>query len=126
MASPRQPNRRDRLSLIIDRDGPYCVWCSAMFDDRLNTATTEHLVPRIKGGPSWSENELAACKRCNGERGHQSAVAWMLECEGLGRSTRREIVARAFERLEATILERGGQRRARAYIASQQRRLRNL
>lgn len=126
MAATRQPNRRERLSLVIERDGPFCVWCSAPFDSRLNTATTEHLVPRIKGGPSWIENELASCKRCNGERGHQSAVAWLLECEGLGRTPQRATIARAFERLQEAIEHRGGQRRARTYIFSQQRRLRNL
>ena len=64
-----------RMDQILLRDGPYCVWCAAPLDNTpgsIHQATTEHLVPRIKGGPSWVENELAACRRCNGERGHQS------------------------------------------------------
>ena len=113
--------------MILDRDGPFCVWCSAPLDNSpggLNKPTTEHLVPRIKGGPSWLENELAACRRCNGERGHQGPAGWLQDCEGLGRSTRRDVVIAALERLQAAIAERGGQRRARPYIASQLRRLR--
>ena len=50
---PRQMDRRQRMEAILERDGDLCVWCSVQFDDRLNPATTEHLVPSIKGGPSW-------------------------------------------------------------------------
>ena len=122
----RQLNRRERMELILDRDGPYCIWCSAPLDSSRNTPTSEHVVPRIKGGPSWIENEVAACKRCNNERGHQSAVGWLLECEGLGRQTRRDVLLAALERLQHAIIEKGGQRRARPYIASQLRRLKKL
>lgn len=117
------------MQLIIDRDGPWCVWCSAPLDNAptaLNRPTTEHLVPRIKGGPSWMENELAACRRCNGERGHQGPAGWILECEGLGRACRRDLVITALERLQNAIVARGGQRRARPYIDSQLRRLRKM
>jgi len=37
----------------------------------------------------------------------------------------RRVLLRALERLEAAIAERGGQRRARPYVAAQLRRLRN-
>ena len=122
----RQLNRRERMERILERDGYYCVWCSAPLTSTLNTPTTEHLVPRIKGGPSWIENELAACKRCNNERGHQSPAGWLQECIGLGRTPRHDVVIAALERLQAAIVERGGQRRARPYIDSQLRRLRKM
>lgn len=120
----RLPGRRERLALVLERDGPWCVWCSAPFDAKLNQPTTEHLVPRIKGGPSWLENELAACRRCNSERGHQSPAHWLHECEGLGRVPRTDVIVEALERLTVAIRERGGQRRARPYIESQLRRMR--
>lgn len=123
MNGHRLPNRRERLAMILERDGPWCVWCSAPLDSRLNVPTTEHLVPRIKGGPSWLENELAACRRCNSERGHRSPAAWLDECEGLGRTPRRDVVIGALRGLAAAIATRGGQRRARPYIQSQLRRL---
>jgi hypothetical protein len=72
------------------------------------------------------ENELAACRRCNGERGHQTISGWVADCRGLGRTPRLEVVVAALERLQQAILERGGQRRARPYISSQLRRLRRM
>ena len=124
-----QPNRRERMDRIIERDGPWCVWCSAPLDTSpgaLNPPTTEHMVPRIKGGPSWIENELAACRRCNSERGHQTLAGWLQDCRGLGRTPRTEVIIAGLERLQAAIDERGGLRRARPYIASQLRRLRRM
>ena len=111
------------MEVILDRDGPTCVWCGSPFDERLNTATTEHLVPRIKGGPSWVENEVAACSRCNSARGHRGLGEFADECEGLGRTVDRERIIRCLNALTAAIVERGGQRRARPYIATQLRRL---
>jgi hypothetical protein len=80
-------------------------------------------VPRIKGGPSWIENELAACRRCNGERGHRTPGEWFDECERRGWNPNRQVIVRALQSLSEAIAERGGQRRARPYIASQLRRL---
>ena len=114
------------MEQILERDGPWCVWCSAPLDSALNTPTTEHLVPRIKGGPSWLENELAACKRCNNERGHQGPASWLQDCLGMGRTPRIDVVIASLERLQRAIAERGGQRRARPYIDSQLRRLRRM
>lgn len=119
----RQLNRRERMALILERDGGQCVWCRRPLDVGLVDATTEHLVPRIKGGPSWIENELAACKRCNNERGHRTPGEWFDECDRRGWDPDREAVVRALRSLESAIAERGGQRRARPYVASQLRRL---
>ena len=94
-----------------------------MGTDRVR-ATTEHVVPRIKGGPSWLENEVAACARCNRARGHTTPAEWLDECERRGWVPDRAAVLASLERLEAAIAERGGQRRARPYVASQLRRLR--
>ena len=117
--------RRERLVRILERDGARCVWCRRALDDRLVRPTTEHVVPRIKGGPSWIENEVAACRRCNGRRGHRTPAEWIDECEGLGWEPDVAVVIAALERLERAIGRRGGQRRARPYVASQLRRLRN-
>ena len=118
-----QLNRRDRMALILERDGAACVWCGRPLEVGLVAATTEHLVPRIKGGPSWIENELAACRRCNGERGHRTPGEWVDECERRGWEPNRDAIVKALRSLQEAIAERGGQRRARPYIASQLRRL---
>lgn len=121
---PANLNRRDRLRVILERDGARCVWCGRGIDTRLVPATTEHVVPRIKGGPSWLENEVAACARCNRERGHRPPAAWLDECEARGWSPDVATVVAALERLDAAIAVHGGQRRARRYLDSQLRRLR--
>lgn len=111
------------MERILQRDGAACVWCGRMLEVGLVAATTEHVVPRIKGGPSWIENEVAACRRCNGQRGHLTPAEWIDECERRGWEPRRDVVVGALRGLQAAIAERGGQRRARPYVESQLRRL---
>lgn len=111
------------MALILERDGPNCVWCGRELDVGLVAATTEHVVPRIKGGPGWIENEVAACKRCNGQRGHRTPAEWTEECEGRGWEPDRSTIVRVLSLLEAAIEQHGGQRRARPYVRSQLRRL---
>ncbi len=124
IAAVTGPGRVERLQLILTRDGPTCVWCGRDVDTALVRATTEHVVPRLKGGPSWLENEVAACGRCNGRRGHRNLTEWADECEMNGWSVDRARLVRVLESLEARIAAEGGQRRARPYITSQLRRLR--
>ena len=119
----RLPSKAERLALILERDGPRCVWCARDLGAGLVRATTEHVVPRTKGGPSWLENEVAACSPCNRQRGHRSPAEWLEECERRGWAPDRGAILRGLRALEAAIEERGGQRRARPYLASQLRRL---
>ena len=119
----RQAGRRARLDEAMARDGKVCVWCRTPFDDRWAKPTTEHLVPRIKGGPSWLENEMAACQRCNKDRGHQSISVWVEECRARGWEPRTDEIHARLLALQAIIARRGGQRRARRYIDGQLRRL---
>jgi hypothetical protein len=119
----RNLSRSARMRLILIRDGAQCVWCRRAIDTELVSTTTEHLVPRIKGGPSWIENELAACARCNRERGHRTPADWIDELERRGLEPDRDTVMRALRSLQQAIAERGGQRRARPYVVSQLRRL---
>ncbi|MFA9430450.1 HNH endonuclease [Egicoccus sp. AB-alg2] len=112
----------ERLAAAIERDGPYCVWCSREFTG-LVRATREHLVPRVKGGPSVLENELAACSRCNRERGHRSPVQWLDEVAARGREPRPDVLAAGLRRLQRRIDERGGHRRIRDYLRTELRKL---
>lgn len=117
-----QLDRPARLDAVVERDGPTCIWCSRPFAD-LVRPTTEHLVPRVKGGPSWIENEVAACRRCNGERGHITPAEWLEECRRRGWEPDRDRLVRVLRDLQGAIALRGGQRRARPYVSSQLRRL---
>ena len=131
MQQNRALARPDRLALILQRDGPECVWCRralALPGDpgagrTLARATTDHVVPKLKGGPSWIENEVAACGRCNRTRGHRSPTVWLDECERRGDNPNRQAVAASLEALNTAIATNGGQRRARTYVATQLRRL---
>jgi hypothetical protein len=116
-------DRAARLRAAGERDGPTCIWCGRVFTDQV-TATTEHVVPRVKGGPSWLENEVAACRRCNSARGHAAPVEWLEECERRGWHPDGARLTRVLVSLAAAIAERGGQRRARPYLDAQLRRLR--
>lgn len=111
-----------RLGLIVERDGDGCVWCSRSFDDRVRP-TREHVIPRIKGGPSWLENEVAACARCNRERGHATPVQWLDEVRRRGRDPRPEVLEAALVRLARRIQEDGGARRIRKTLAAELRKL---
>ena len=116
-------DRAARLRAAVERDGPTCIWCGRTFSDQV-APSTEHVVPRVKGGPSWLENEVAACRRCNSERGHTAPVEWLEECERRGWRPDEARLTRVLTALSAAITERGGQRRARPYLDAQLRRLR--
>jgi len=118
-----QLDRADRLTAILERDGPTCVWCGRTFGPLIRP-TTEHVVPRVKGGPSRLENEVAACGRCNRERGHRTPVEWLESCEHRGWTPDEVRLVRVLAALEQAIAREGGQRRARPYLDAQLRRLR--
>jgi 5-methylcytosine-specific restriction endonuclease McrA len=116
-----QPDRAARLRSVMHRDGPACIWCGRECTG-LVRATTDHLVPRVKGGPSWLENEVVACSRCNGQRGHTSPADWLAECRRRGWEPDAAAVLDALRALDRAIADRGGRRRARPYLAAQLRR----
>ncbi len=115
-------DRAARLRAAVERDGPTCIWCGRELAGQV-LPSTEHVVPRVKGGPSWLENEVAACRRCNGERGHTAPVEWLEECLRRGWPADEERLARVLAGLAEAIAVRGGQRRARPYLDAQRRRL---
>jgi hypothetical protein len=116
-------DRAARLRAALARDGATCVWCGRSFGGHV-APTTEHVVPRVKGGPSWPENEVAACRRCNSDRGHRGPVEWLEECLRRGWEPDEPRLARSLDLLAVAISRRGGQRRARPYLDAQLRRLR--
>jgi hypothetical protein len=120
--APHARDHADRLRDAVARQHGRCFWCGARFSE-LVSATTDHVVPRVKGGPSWPENEVAACRRCNAERGHTGPVDWLEECLRRGWPADPASLAETLATLADTIVRRGGQRRARPYLAGQRRRL---
>ena len=99
------------------------MWCLRRLPVGSYEASVDHLVPRLKGGPSWTENEVAACRRCNRARGHAAPLEWLRRCKEEGLEPAVEIIAERLQSLARAIEERGGQRKARPYLAAQLRRL---
>jgi hypothetical protein len=115
--------RAARLAHAQRRDGERCVWCARELPVGHRDASLEHVVPRLKGGPAWPENEVAACRACNRLRGHAAPVAWLAACEARGLRPDRALVEGRLRALAAAIEARGGQRRARPYLDGQLRRV---
>lgn len=119
----RAPSRRERLARALVREGGRCLWCGRALGGQV-AATTDHVVPRVKGGPSWEENEVAACGRCNRARGHIAPADWLEECRRRGWAPDGAALLAVLTSLDEAIRRRGGQRRARPYVDAQLRRLR--
>ncbi len=99
------------------------MWCLRRLPAGDREASVDHLVPKLKGGPSWIENEVAACRGCNQARGHVAPLDWLRCCKERGLEPAVEIIAERLQSLALAIQERGGQRKARPYLAAQLRRL---
>jgi 5-methylcytosine-specific restriction endonuclease McrA len=110
------------LDGILARDGARCVWCSTPFG-RLARPTREHVLPRVKGGPSWPENLVAACGGCNRDRGHASPVQHLDEVRQQGRTPRPEVVRASLERTATRVRREGGARRIRPQLRAELRKL---
>jgi hypothetical protein len=49
-----------------------CVYCGSMRD-----LTTDHLIPRSRGGDESADNVVLACQSCNASRGEKGIFAWL-------------------------------------------------
>lgn len=90
---------------------------------RLVRPTREHVIPRVKGGPDWPENLVAACPACNRDRGANSPVQWLDEVRARGRTPRPDVVHAALVALAERIRRDGGARRARGPLRAELRKL---
>lgn len=71
---PLKP-RRERLWLA---GGKICHWCKGptrfVDGDPWDQATTDHVIPRYKGGDPGEVNCVSACRLCNNRRSHEDAL----------------------------------------------------
>lgn len=58
--------RGRKCGILIERDGPLCVWCGKM---AVGGASKDHVIPRGLGGPNHPDNYFLACRKCNNKRG---------------------------------------------------------
>src|SRR5277367_354339 len=68
------PNKTRREYLWI-KEGKKCHWCSRptrmVNDTSWDKATTEHVIPKYKGGTNDESNLVSACNRCNNRRSYE-------------------------------------------------------
>lgn len=70
----RRPPRGYAAAVTLTASRPELEW---------QMATVDHVVPRAEGGRSTMTNTVAACRRCNAGKGHQSADWWRERLAGL-------------------------------------------
>jgi 5-methylcytosine-specific restriction endonuclease McrA len=89
------PNSQPKAIVLLMRqqDGK-CFYCGRRmkYHPKVRNigraATIDHIIPRSKGGAKGPMvNGVAACKRCNNERGDRDARLFLLEKQGLLETT---------------------------------------
>jgi hypothetical protein len=65
---------------IYERDGWRCIWCGGKLtfrdEQRGDSPTLDHVLPRALGGSNAADNLVTACRHCNQKRRHTTAVEW--------------------------------------------------
>ena len=57
---------------VKEREKPNeCLYCGAK-----QNISTDHLIPRSKGGPDTADNAVIACKKCNSSKGEKGIYEW--------------------------------------------------
>jgi 5-methylcytosine-specific restriction endonuclease McrA len=64
---------RFKRNALFNRDNWQCQYCCSKLDD--DTATIDHIVPKMHGGARSWKNCVTACKSCNIKKGCKSLVA---------------------------------------------------
>ena len=62
---------------LFRRDRNLCLYCGGHFQD--TELTRDHVMPRSRGGSDTWDNVVAACKRCNHQKGHRLVGETRLE-----------------------------------------------
>lgn len=104
-----------------------CAWCGYDLTKTNARPTRDHIVPKIKGGPTRVENEVASCGSCNAKRGHQAPSAFIESSRrDRGLDPNAALVADQLDRLAQAIQREGGMRKIRDYVARESKRVRQL
>ena len=94
------------IRALVERDGPYCVWCSRHVGLAVDDCTRDHLIARSKGGKTGLANYVLACSRCNSRRKSESAQSWLAGCDRRGLRVRRHVIEDALARAQAADMVR--------------------
>jgi hypothetical protein len=118
----------ERLEALLELGGGVCAWCGFDLSKPQARPTREMLVPKLKGGPSRFENEVATCSSCNQLRAGRVSPSQFIEaCRSeRGLEPNAELVADQLDRLDAAIQKEGGMRKIRDYVKREAKRSREL
>lgn len=123
----RQLSPQARLEHLLELGGSRCAWCGYDLEKPNARPTRDHVVPKIKGGPTRLENEVASCGSCNRQRGHASPSQFIeTSRRDRGLDPNAALVADQLEALDAAIAREGGMRKIRDYVTREARRVREL
>jgi hypothetical protein len=92
--------RASRIKVVIKRDGPHCVWCSARLSATHPDATVDHALPYAKDGSNRAVNLLLACDTCNWRRGTTSLSRYAKRMAKSGHTVKQEVIEAAIARIE--------------------------
>ncbi len=57
---------------IKERERPNeCIYCGSG-----ESLSTDHLIPRSRGGADMGDNAVIACKKCNSSKGNKGIYEW--------------------------------------------------
>jgi 5-methylcytosine-specific restriction endonuclease McrA len=122
----RQLSPEARLDHLLELGERRCAWCGYDLDKPNARPTRDHVVPKIKGGPTRLENEVASCASCNRQRGHASPSQFIeTSRRDRGLEPNAQLVAGQLAALEAAIQRDGGMRRIRDYVTRELKRVRD-
>lgn len=124
----RQMSPQARLEHLMELGRNRCTWCSYDLEKPNARPTRDMLVPKVKGGPTRLENEVAACSSCNQKRGHSDSPSqWVETCRNeRGLDPNAALVADQLDALNAAIEREGGMRKIRDYVTREAKRVRGL
>ena len=123
----RQMAPAARLDHLLEAGSWRCAWCGYDLTKPNARPTRDHVVPKIKGGPTRLENEVASCASCNRQRGHASPSQFIESSRrDRGLEPNAAHVADQLDALIAAIERDGGMRKIRDYVAREAKRVRQL
>ncbi len=123
----RQLSSAARLDHLLELGDWRCAWCGYDLTKPNARPTRDHVVPKIKGGPTRLENEVASCGSCNQKRGHASPSQYVeTSRRDRGLSPNAALVADQLDALDAAIQRDGGMRKIRDYVTREAKRVRDL
>jgi hypothetical protein len=57
---------------VLEHERPEeCIYCGSS-----EPLTTDHLIPRSRGGPDVGDNAIVACRSCNASKGDRGVYEW--------------------------------------------------